>query len=185
MSVFNYIVFPPQAGGQHLALLMSTAFIRGLDKEYIHMYRTMTGNMDKYSRYYGDRAPIQCCHIERLRPLIEERNKVKYPYVGVTVLSVPTNTESLAFKRMEKFTPWMANSYVRDNFKFLYSKEYVSKVLDLNPDQVFEVTTEKLFTEAQFGEVIQPIIHRMPLNNGLCELLQKIWLNKITESLND
>jgi hypothetical protein len=185
MSVFDYILFPPQAGGQHLSLLASTAYIKGYDKEYITMYRNMSNDMDQYSSYYADKAPLHCCHIEKLRNLINERNKIKYPYLGITVLSIPNDQDSLAFKRMEKKTPWMSNSYVRDTFKYIYSKEYVTKIFDINPDQVYEVQTEKLFTEEHFGEVLQQLIQRLPVNQGLCELLHKIWLNKITESLKD
>lgn len=176
-SVFNSVVFPPQCGGQHLALMLSTAYINDPGR-YLEIYNSMDKNVDEWSSVYTG-APVKSYHIQRFTT---KYTQVHYPYQRVFLFKVATNADSTAYKRMTKNLKFMDNPYFIELVNMLYSVEYISKIHNIPEHHIHSIDTEEFF-QSDISAILDRISQLLPINVELCRNLHSIWLSKILNNL--
>jgi hypothetical protein len=176
-TVFNSVIFAPQCGGQHLALMLSSAYIQDRNT-YLNIYDSMTTNVDEWSSFYGD-CPIKCYHVQNFTT---NYTKFKYPYQRVFLMSVPKDKETIAFKRMVHSAKFMDNLYFVELCQLLYHKQYISKMHDIPEHHIHTVNTEDFF-RADIGTILHNISQHVPIDVKFCQTLHSIWFGKILNNI--
>jgi hypothetical protein len=176
-KVFNSVVFPPQCGGQHLAIMLSTAYPYDRDK-YLEVYNAMGANVDNWSSIYSQ-CPVKSYHIQGFTI---EYTKERYPYQRVFVLSAPTKKDSIAYQRMVKFSRFMDNDYLIELVNMLYSKDYVAKLHNIPEHHILEINSDD-FIRADITNILQTIAHQLPIDIAFCQSLHSAWFTKLLNTI--
>lgn len=175
MNIFNTVVYLPNTGGHHLALMLSTAFNKNR-QGYFNIYKNMASNLDNHSSYYGN-DPVIATHLDNLTPTSFTRDA--YPYNRVFLLSLPKNLAGVAYRRMLQA---LKNEYILKNLSLLYRPEYISNTYNLPLNHILTFESDTLFSN-DIGPILYTTKLWLNIDIPLCEELHKIWIDKVINTV--